>query len=127
MHTFNYEFDEIPLWREGGWEIGTVSGQAEIIIAGNEWHVGDIAITKTRKTTNEERAAAVQSGKQAEFYSYGFHALPRACWLYTVILNEISEGPTSVYVQDKVNEYRVNMRADRADYLYKSRRETAEA
>ena len=64
--TFNFQFEELPLVMEGGFEAGDVTGRAEIAYQRDgEWTIRGIALDGARRLSHtvNEIAAAARTGR----------------------------------------------------------------
>jgi hypothetical protein len=87
---FTYEFDELPLIRDGEGIIVPVSGEAEIAVydADGEWFIRSIRLHR------------YEAGKPTSLYEIE----DRASWLYTIIWGELNSGAFAEAIAERVWE-----------------------
>lgn len=125
--VFNYDFDELPLVIEGGFEAGLIAGSAEVsYFRDGEWTVTGINLDGQRELTPSERQELAEAGKPVRFSARKSIALDAGTSLFNSILHRI-EHEWRGKVQDAVNEAIEEDRAadadDAADYRRDAMRE----
>lgn len=100
----SFEFDELPLVIEGGFEAGLVAGSADITYSRDgEWSVSAIYLDGHRDLTPSERNALAASGKPMRFYESKPVELDAGTSLYLTIYDRL-EHEWRDGVQDAVRD-----------------------
>jgi hypothetical protein len=125
--VFNYEFDELPLVIEGGFEAGLIAGSAEVsYFRDGEWTITGVYLDGQRELTPSERQELADNGKPVRFSARKSIALDAGTSLFNSILHRL-EHEWRGKVQDAVNEAIEEDRAadadDAADYRRDAMRE----
>jgi hypothetical protein len=104
MDILTYEFEELPLVVEGGFEAGLVNGSAEIrVYDDGAWFVGSIYLD------------GFKGREQKPIEIYG-----RTSGLFLAIWEQLTEGRFKDFIQAKVDAAReadgVTFRSDRSEH-----------
>jgi hypothetical protein len=112
MITFTFEFEELPIVVEGGFEAGLVNGSALISIHNyDEWYIRQVFLDGSRK----KQAAVGFDRKPIE--------IDRNSWLFLSICDQLESGRFKQYVDDAVVEELSACGDDIADQRREERRE----
>lgn len=121
--TFSYDFDELPLVIEGGFEAGLIAGSAEVsYFRDGEWTISGISLDGHRMLSPSERDALAEAGKPVSFFERKSVALDAGTSLFNSILHRL-EHEWRGKVQDAVNEAIEEDRAADADTAADYRRD----
>lgn len=102
--VLNFDFDELPLVIEGGFEAGIIAGSAEVsYFPDGEWSIGAINLDGHRRRSVEESAAAVEAGKPVPMFERKPVELDVGTSLYLAIYSRL-ETEWRNKVQDAVIE-----------------------
>jgi hypothetical protein len=113
--TLEFQFTELPLVIEGGFEAGLVTGEAEIAYhRDGEWSVRGIYLEGFRERSQAGRATMQANGLKPSFYERKPVEVDRGTFLFNTILHRL-EHEWADRVQEAVNEARVEDRAAAAD------------
>lgn len=123
--TFSFEFDELPLVIEGGFEAGLIAGSAEVsYFRDGEWTITGISLDGHRLLSPTERDALAEIGKPPPFFERKSIALDAGTSLFNSILHRL-EHEWRGKVQDAVNDAIEEDREIAADDYADHRRELA--
>jgi hypothetical protein len=123
--TFNYDFEELPLIIENGFEACDVTGTAEISYNRHgEWGIESISFEGAKRNhwTIADYAAAVESGDRLSPYTRKPVALDATTPLHGIIYHRL-ENEWRDRVQDAVNEQIEADRDGEAEFRAELRRE----
>jgi hypothetical protein len=96
MDTLTYEFDDLPIIVEGGFEAGGLSGQAIINFhSDGDWFVDEIYLSGTKRIYVD--------GNFDRFEDKYLAIYDNTSWLYRTIFGQLTNGSFKDSIQDKVN------------------------
>lgn len=100
-----FDFEEMPLIVEGGFEAGLVNGSATIRYhADGEWSVGEIFLEGYRERPKAERdAMEAATGKAAPRFERKNIEVDRPSQIYLAVMDRLETGSYRDQVQEKVN------------------------
>jgi hypothetical protein len=118
INTFTFNFDDLPLVIENGFEACEVSGSAEIEYSlDGEWAVESIYFEDGRKRikySTDDYLAAAATGKFPPTYERKSVVLDRGTPIHSIIHDRL-ENEWSDQVQEAVREQLASDREDAAD------------
>ncbi|MBN8979435.1 MAG: hypothetical protein J0I08_23500 [Rhizobiales bacterium] len=118
--VFNYEFEELPLVIEGGFEAGLIAGSAEVsYFRDGEWTITGIYLDGLRMLSPSERDDLAEIGKPPPFFDRKSIALDAGTSLFNSILHRLEHewrGKVQDAVNDAIDEDRAADADDAADY-----------
>ena len=118
--VFNYEFDELPLVIEGGFDAGLIAGSAEVsYFRDGEWTITGIYLDGLRMLSPSERDDLAEIGKPPPFFDRKSIALDAGTSLFNSILHRLEHewrGKVQDAVNDAIEDDRAADADDAADY-----------
>jgi|ERR1700677_2899302 len=129
MSEIEYDFEELALVVEGGFDAGLISGTATIKYQPDgEWSVREIALDGYRRRSQEARAEiAASQGKPVYVIGMFDNKKIPLCrdshpWLYATIIDRLESAPWCDHIADDIalarsdarDEYRAQFGKDRA-------------
>ena len=118
--VFNYEFEELPLVIEGGFEAGLIAGSAEVsYFRDGEWTITGIYLDGLRMLSPSERDDLAEIGKPPPFFDRKSIALDAGTSLFNSILHRLEHewrGKVQDAVNDAIEDDRAADADDAADY-----------
>jgi hypothetical protein len=129
MSEFDFQFEELPVVVDLGFEAGLVDGTATIKFeASGEWWVDGITLDGSRRRSeNERQAEKADTGLTAKLYEIKPVKVDRASysWLYAAITDQLENGRFKDSVEDEVRKEMAAHRADAADQRREQLRDDA--
>lgn len=118
MQTLDYEFEELPLFTDLGFQFAPVNGVAEISYSDDgEWSVTDIRLEGAKQNPKWLDEFRTTGKSQAYFYKWQSLCGKSYPWLYDAIVDSLENNSS---VQDRVNEELeregVSFRSDYAEH-----------
>jgi hypothetical protein len=132
MNEVEYDFEELGLIVEGGFDVGLISGTATIKYQPDgEWSVREIELDGYRRRSQEARAEiAASQGKPVYVIGMFDNKKIPLCrdsnpWLYDTIVDRLENDPWRSHIADAIalarmdarDEYRAQLGKDRAHGL----------
>jgi hypothetical protein len=126
--TFNYEFEELPLVIENGFEAGLITGEAEISYSRDgEWGIEGISFDGYKRTPADVWAAELRNGRQPANYIRKPVTLDATSPLHGIIYHRLENewsGKVQEAVQEQIEEDRQCAADNAADMKREQMRET---